>query len=446
MHLFGVTLAAWGLVAAGAEGEAHRERLAALVFWGGIAVAVMSKGLPGLLFPVALLVVWRLSHSESRLLWRLIDWPAALLAIVLVVPWHLAAAARIPGFFQFYLWDNQVLRFLGQRQYVEDGTGLSTPAFLGMTMFVLLPWTPLLGAGVHRALQPTGRNPQRAFLLGWVVVVIGLFSLSAFKLEYYALPAFPAAALLVASLLDEAAEAKGATLLALLRSWTLAALVCGVVYALLLAWAVTTRTFTPAAIVRGLAFWSTNYRVILEQGLPLPAVSPLAVEMILIGGALLWLLGPIGVLGFLRHRLVVAAAVSVGVVGLCLCLLASAAWRLVGPHHSLRPLAARVLAEARADDTLVHERGMEKGGGLLFYTGRRSLVLNGRRGDLDFGSRLPGFRQAFITTPGFQALWSGPGRVFLVTDLPVLRSAISAVAPAPILLAATPTRWLYANR
>jgi hypothetical protein len=90
---------------------------------------------------------------------------------------------------------------------------------------------------------------------------------------------------------------------------------------------------------------------------------------------------------------------------------------------------------------------VEKGGGLLFYTKRGVLVLNGRRGDLEFGSGLPGRSRGFIGTEEFRELWAGSGRAFLVTDLPAPRSAIGAIAHgASTLLASTGVRWLYANR
>jgi hypothetical protein len=105
-----------------------------------------------------------------------------------------------------------------------------------------------------------------------------------------------------------------------------------------------------------------------------------------------------------------------------------------------------VAAAARPEDRIVHERGLEKGGGLVFYLGRPVLVLNGTRGDLEFGSRLPGMQDTFLDASRFAELWRGPARVFLVTDLPPGRSAVASAEPRPVLLAATPTRWLYANR
>jgi hypothetical protein len=134
------------------------------------------------------------------------------------------------------------------------------------------------------------------------------------------------------------------------------------------------------------------------------------------------------------------------VVGVGICLLAGIVLQTVGAHHSLKPLAERLNIVLRPQDVVIHERGLEKGGGLLFYTNHPVLVLNGRQGDLEFGSSLPGSDRGFIDTRQFQAIWNGSVRAFLVTDLPPSRSAIaSAAVGAPVLVTSTDTRWLYAN-
>jgi hypothetical protein len=187
--------------------------------------------------------------------------------------------------------------------------------------------------------------------------------------------------------------------------------------------------------------------VVLEHGLPLPPVAPEAYGAVLLGGGALWTAGCGAAVWLLGRKRIVAAAACIGAVGVGMSLLAGAILREVEPHHSLKPLAERLNGLLRPDDVLVHERGLEKGGGLLFYTRRRVLILNGRRGDLEFGAGLAGSDRWFIETPQFRDLWNGSARVFLVTDLPGPRSAISdATLGASTMVAATGTRWLYANR
>jgi hypothetical protein len=167
---------------------------------------------------------------------------------------------------------------------------------------------------------------------------------------------------------------------------------------------------------------------------------------VLLGGGILWVLGFGGAVWRLYAGRVLAATAAIACVGVGLCLAAGVVLREVGPHHSLRPLAERLIAILQPGDSILHERGLEKGGGLLFYLRRPVLVLNGTRGDLEFGSTLPGTGDRFIDTRRFQEIWGGRGRAFLVTDLPLERSAIARLpADARVPLASTGTRWLYAN-
>ena len=442
--LLGVSLAAYGVTCAG-DRRAHAD----LWFWLGIAIGVMSKGLPGLVFPLVLLGWWALVRRDAGAFQALCTARGALVAAALVVPWHVLAARRVPGFFRFYVLDNQILRLLGARAYAEDGTPLGTLAFLGLTAVALFPWTPVLAAALEAAARGRGRDPGLRFLLGWAGLVVGLFAVSSFKLEYYALPAFPAVALAAGALVCRAAEAPSADRLArgALRRWAWIALGGGALFCLGAAWMWRAGRLTPTRIVQGLAFWSTNYRIILDHGLPLPPVSPGRYAAVLLGGGALWTAGFGAAVCLLSRRHVRAAVTAIAAVGVAMCVLAGVVLREVGPHHSLKPLAERLNALLQPGDALIHERGVEKGGGLLFYTKRRVLVLDGRRGDLEFGSGLPGQGPGFIGAERFQELWSGGGRAFLVTDLPRPRSVIGALTPgASALIASTGTRWLYANR
>lgn len=470
-----IALSAFGIVGAGPRtsgGAWRRGRGAGPCFWMGIGIGVMSKGLPGLLFPLALLALWILLRRDTRVMRGVWSWGGMTGALALVLPWHVAAATKVPGFLEFYVLDNQLLRFLGQRNYVEDNSPLGTLAFLGVTVWALFPWAPYLAAALmalgsslfRGASSFTFHDSRLRFLVGWIALVVGFFAVSSFKLEYYALPVFPAVALLVAAFLAgvDHAEKPAAPLkqnhpgesqvlhqmpLRVLRGWTWVALAGGLLFSSAAAAAWGVGLLTPQNFVRGLSIWTTSYRVMLEEGQPLPPVSPGYFSALLFGGGLMWTAGFAAALGWLRRGQVLAAALAVALVGVGLSAMAASVLRLVEPHHSLKPLAARLNGAMRPEDIVVHERDLEKGGGLPFYIERQVLVLNGARGDLEFGSKLPGLERTFIDTAVFRNLWASASRVFLVTDLPTTQSAISTVSdPAPVLLASTATRRLYSNR
>jgi 4-amino-4-deoxy-L-arabinose transferase-like glycosyltransferase len=106
--------------------------------------------------------------------------------------------------------------------------------YLPVFAAAFVPWTPLLLLGAGRS---GWRDPRRFFLLAWVLCGLLLFSLSVNKLPGYILPLLPAAALLAALALDEAAGA---------RAWLAAC-------ALLLAAFPIAAPMLPAAVASGLS-------------------------------------------------------------------------------------------------------------------------------------------------------------------------------------------------
>jgi len=175
-------------------------RLYYLLFYLSMGLAVLTKGLIGLILPFLVLVAFVILTGEFDLFRKIeIIWGIVILVLV-TVPWHLLVAMRNPGFLWFYLVDNQFLRFLGQRAFLEDDVPLSTPAFLAVTLVWFSPWSAFLPASLVRIFprKLRGVNLQERLSLLiflWLGVVLAFFSFSSSKLEHYALPAFPAFAL-----------------------------------------------------------------------------------------------------------------------------------------------------------------------------------------------------------------------------------------------------------
>ena len=120
---------------------------------------------------------------------------------------------------------------------------------------------------------------------------------------------------------------------------------------------------------------------------------------------------------------------------------------LVEPHHSAKAVAEVVRARAGAGDLVAHEGSLEYSAALPYYTGRRIIVVNGQRGDLDFASRLPEASGWFVDTPGLALVWEEPHRVFLVTQRPLELSVLATLPPSSVReLGRYGSRWLYSNR
>jgi hypothetical protein len=121
--------------------------------------------------------------------------------------------------------------------------------------------------------------------------------------------------------------------------------------------------------------------------------------------------------------------------------------QLAGEFRAVASLAAHLLGRLEPDALLVHEGPLENSAGLTFYTGRQVHVVDGRRGDLHFGSRFPEATGLFLAGEELARLWQAQRRVFLVTDRPEDHSVLRLITPhTRHLIGHEGRRWLYTNR
>jgi 4-amino-4-deoxy-L-arabinose transferase-like glycosyltransferase len=172
----------------------------------GMALAVLAKGLIGLLLPGLVFVIWITFMNRGGHLWRWLKTGAPLLFLIIAAPWFIAVGLRNPGFAYFFFIREHVLRFTTM--------AASRPGpiyyFVGVFLAGFLPWSLLFGPALWRRipwkLNQWREHPQECFLAIWFLVIFAFFSISKSKLIPYILPACPAAALLLAKALSTREE------------------------------------------------------------------------------------------------------------------------------------------------------------------------------------------------------------------------------------------------
>lgn len=159
-------------------------------------LAVLTKGLIGILFPSMIIGLWMLLSRQGYLFKQSYLPSGVLLFLLLVLPWHLLVQARNPEFFQFYFVDQQFLRYstlIAQRYQ---------PSWYFIPIFIVgfLPWVCFLPQAIWSLFSSNGKSFKEKnnyiFLLLWVGIIFLFFSFSHSKLIPYILPIFPALALL----------------------------------------------------------------------------------------------------------------------------------------------------------------------------------------------------------------------------------------------------------
>jgi 4-amino-4-deoxy-L-arabinose transferase-like glycosyltransferase len=246
-----------GFLAIAAFLESGRLTVAAAA-GAAFGLATLTKGPVGVIVPGLALVGYGLATRRKELLA-----PRALAAAVAgfaatALPWYAyMVAAHRDLVLHVFLGEENLGRFVNpeHRQF---------PLFYVAVLAAgLLPWSAALPAGLLRAYRALrrgeerpGESPGAVFALFWFAGVVGVFSLSASKLLTYILPAFPAAAYLIADYWCDALAATPGAGRARMRPLTVAAIGAAMSLTAAAALVVVTRTgrFSgPAPAFYGLA-------------------------------------------------------------------------------------------------------------------------------------------------------------------------------------------------
>jgi 4-amino-4-deoxy-L-arabinose transferase-like glycosyltransferase len=400
------------------------------------AAALAKDPLGALAPPLALGLAMALA-GRARPVSRWLPWPGLLAAAVLAFGWWAWAEAATPGYVWYTVVDNHVLNVAGARHFPDEDVPLSAIEFAAVALLGAAPWVvPAAGVVVAQARRRAWREPAE---VAWTALALGATgvlaatALVAFRLPHYGLPAYPAVALLAA------------------RGWRdLSVRWLAVAHAVLLgtlglacaiAW-----TGDGAAFLGGvLEATDVATRKSALAGL-LPAAPPWTAFRPLVGAAAIALLT--GGLVVAAAAVARARALALGATILTLVALlpsVAGALRLVSAHRAVKGIAEEIRQRAGSPDLVVHEGPIENAGALEWYSGRRPVIVDGRRSVLGFVADRPETREAFWDEPALARAWSGPARVWLVTGRPAERSAIARLSGAR-LVAASGGRRLYVNR
>jgi hypothetical protein len=399
--------------------------------WGfaaACALNVLTKGLIGLLFPLATVSLYLLLTGNLRHLRKLHLISSTLVFLLIAVPWHLLAALRNPaqgavrGFLWFYFVNEQFLRYLNKR--VPPGYD-TVPLFIfwGLLVFWLMPWAIFLPQAIMQVPKPWRvfrtqlDSTQRANLLFalWAIVIVGFFSFST-RQEYYTIPALPAMSLLVGGWLakesvapDNSVERRAGRI-----SSTVFFVLAIVVSVTGLALLFSSRVPKPGTDLADLLeknpleydFSLGHFRDLTPEALGAFQAPLLGFIVSLTTGAgLNWFLRKHG-----RPRMA-NAALGVMAVGLLTCVHFS--FVTFSPILSSKELAVAIAERYRPGDIVVVDGEYHEASSLNFYLGIPLRVLHEPSGNLWYGSQFPDAPNVFETDASLAALWKGSAAVFL---------------------------------
>ncbi len=443
------------------ESESPAPRWACFGFAACCALNVLTKGLIGIVFPVAIVGLYLLATRGGRAGWarlrQLHLWSSAAVFLVIAVPWHVLAALANPteghpgglslvaghwsvplptdgnvhGWLWFYFVNEQVLRYLNLR-VPRDYDTVPLALFWGLNLIWLMPWSAFLPnalaafswrqlfAGLSRKGSFASRERAQLLLLLWAGFVLCFFSFST-RQEYYVLPALPALALVIAGWLAEESEQgmhrrSGRTLGALLAGLGTVAAIAAAFFA----WH--GRTPTPGADLASLLDQNPgDYALSFGHFLDLSGAAMGAFRLPLTLTAIVLSVGTLAAWQLRRRGLPHRANLVLFAATFGFLLAAHLGLQTFAPVLSSQQLAAKiaprlrpVAANAEASPDLVVINGeYESASTLGFYLRRRVHILNGRSSNLWYGSFFIDAPPIYETNASIARRWASPQRIFL---------------------------------
>ncbi len=180
-------------------GSGHASRNWMLLAWAGMALAVLSKGLMGIVLPGTAVLLYCLIQRDFTVLKRM-HWLSGLaLFLLITAPWFYLVMKANPEFFQrFFIYEHYT-------RFTTKDLGRYQPwyYFVPILLAGALPWTVLMFDSLIRTVLDCKKaawdKPFNAalFLLIWSIFIYVFFSISGSKLPSYLLPMFPALAWLM---------------------------------------------------------------------------------------------------------------------------------------------------------------------------------------------------------------------------------------------------------
>jgi len=407
-----------------------------------LGVASLVKDPLGLFGPLAAIGIALALGQRERPLSSCLPWGGLVLLVAIGLGWYVMAALRNAGFLWYTVVDNHLLNALRLRHFPDEDIPLSSLEFLAVSSLGALPWIIPAAMTVatlarRRAWRDPAETPWVALAI-WAVGVFVLFAVLPFKLPHYALPAYPAIALLATRGWQDR-DGRPFWLIA-----GHAALFAVLAIAAVLTAGTDGKAFTDFVFSATDVY--TRKESVRGETSPLPTWE--ALEPLVSRAAVICTLTSVALVLALVRRSGRLALAIVTAGMLAFMPLVQAGRDLVGARRAVAAMGRAIDHEMGPADRLVHEGPIENSGALEFYSGRRPALLDGRKSVLGIGATFPDAGDTFWDAEHFKREWlAGDRRLLLLSPWSPSSSVIASLPPDSVRLLRTENgRRLYDNQ
>ncbi|ASK79558.1 hypothetical protein CF386_10920 [Paraphotobacterium marinum] len=158
-------------------------------------LAVMTKGLIGLVFPMMVIGLWVIFTGRFFLLKNYRLYLGAILVLLVSSIWIFAVNSRYPDFFHYYVIVQQFLRFTTNEQH----RSMNIIVYFVCVFAIFIPWLGFLPILVKNYFKNWfNTNLEEKFLIIWFLSIVAFFAFSHSVLIGYFLPLIAPVSILIA--------------------------------------------------------------------------------------------------------------------------------------------------------------------------------------------------------------------------------------------------------
>jgi 4-amino-4-deoxy-L-arabinose transferase-like glycosyltransferase len=478
---FFLLLALYGLISSLEDNKPARAYWA----WAGVGLALMTKGLIAPVFFLGAAIPYLMLTGQWRRWKQLKPVTGLLLFLAITAPWHIACGiinhdygnpvgnhptiGNVHGFFYQYFINEHVLRFFNQR-YPHDYNKMPTVWYWLSELVWLFPWSLFLPAAIvtawktrrtwlkhlrhdagqtvdfyldHAMREDVATYVQRLKFRVRTIWLLSLFSawtLVFFSIstnqEYYTFPVWPPTFILIAGVIADIEENRGADggKPVLSTGWLTGAQAAftgiGAAAAATLGWGLWTSrnlAFVPDVGTMLAHRAVGNYTLSMSHLFDLTGPSFAALRLPAVIAAIVLLIGPAAGWMLRLRKKHVASTVSVALTLAIFLIAAHIAFARFEPMLSSKPLADTIEAKGSSADTLIIYGEQSSGSSVIFYTNsffhsRPALMVVPRCGQHSEGSTLlwgscyPDAPDIYLNDDRLLSIWGAGERKWLFAE------------------------------
>lgn len=167
------------------------------LFYFSCALAFLTKGVIGVVFPFAVLVLWLIWAGRWRQIWKLFSPIGILIFLIAVCPWLILAQKENSDFLWFFFVHEHFLRFTTKMHGKTEPFYYYLPIIIAGT----IPWSVyLIKAWKGKAIKEwLFSKEENKLLVIWILFIFLFYTFSSSKLATYIAPVFLPLALFAGS-------------------------------------------------------------------------------------------------------------------------------------------------------------------------------------------------------------------------------------------------------